>query len=68
MEEQQPSTEIQKWPAAELRQGRLPLCSLFERCINRLKQWGGIATRYDKSAAVYLAALHVAGILVWSAR
>jgi len=39
-----------------------------ERCINRLKQWRGIATRYDKSATVFLAALHVAGILIWSAR
>lgn len=31
-----------------------------------LKQWRGIATRYDKSATSYLAALHVAGILIWS--
>jgi len=32
------------------------------------KQWRGIATRYDKSATVYIAALHVAGILIWSDR
>lgn len=39
-----------------------------ERCINRLKQWRGIATRYEKSAAIYLVGLHVAGIFLWSAR
>lgn len=39
-----------------------------ERCINRLKQWRGIATRYEKTATVYLAGLHVAGIFLWSAR
>ncbi len=38
-----------------------------ERCINRLKQWRGIATRYEKTATIYLAALHVAGIFLWSA-
>ncbi|MEV5486557.1 IS5 family transposase [Streptomyces bobili] len=37
-----------------------------ERCINRLKQWRGLATRYDKTATIYLAALHVAGIFIWS--
>lgn len=39
-----------------------------ERCINRLKQWRGIATRCEKSATIYLAALHIAGIFLWSAR
>nr|WP_245684461.1 IS5 family transposase [Streptomyces roseoverticillatus] len=39
-----------------------------ERCINRLKQWRGIATRYEKTATVYLAGLHLAGIFLWSAR
>lgn len=39
-----------------------------ERCINRLKQWHGIATRYEKTATIYLAGLHVAGIFLWSAR
>ncbi len=33
-----------------------------ERCINRLKQWRGIATRYEKTATIYLAGLHIAGI------
>ncbi len=39
-----------------------------ERCINRLKQWRGIATRYEETATIYLAGLHVAGISLWSAR
>ncbi|MFF2013889.1 IS5 family transposase [Streptomyces sp. NPDC058195] len=39
-----------------------------ERCINRLKQWRGIATRYEKTATNYLAGLHIAGIFLWSAR
>ncbi|WTP70456.1 IS5 family transposase (plasmid) [[Kitasatospora] papulosa] len=39
-----------------------------ERCINRLKQWCGIATRYEKTATIYLAGLHIAGIFLWSAR
>lgn len=39
-----------------------------ERCINRLKQWRGIATRYEKTAIIYLAGLYVAGIFLWSAR
>ncbi len=39
-----------------------------ERCVNRLKQWRGIATRYEKTATIYLAGLHIAGIFLWSAR
>ncbi|MFJ5919099.1 IS5 family transposase [Streptomyces ardesiacus] len=39
-----------------------------ERCINRLKQWRGLATRYDKTATIYLAGLHIAAIFLWSAR
>ncbi|MFJ6068569.1 IS5 family transposase [Streptomyces tendae] len=35
-----------------------------ERCINRLKQWRGITTRYEKTATIYLAGLHVAGIFL----
>jgi transposase len=38
-----------------------------ERCINKLKQWRGLATRYDKTATVYLAGLHLAAIFIWSA-
>lgn len=35
-----------------------------ERCINRLKQWRGIATRYEKTAMIFLAGLHLAGIFL----
>ncbi len=37
-----------------------------ERCINRLKQWRGLATRTDKLAIAYQAALHLTGILIWT--
>ncbi|WP_406375461.1 IS5 family transposase [Streptomyces virginiae] len=37
-----------------------------ERCINRLKQWRGLATRTDKLAIAYQAALHLASILIWT--
>lgn len=39
-----------------------------ERCINKLKQWRGLATRDDKTATIYLAGLHIAAIFIWSAR
>ncbi|MFD5586618.1 IS5 family transposase [Streptomyces sp. NPDC127063] len=39
-----------------------------ERCISRLKQWRGLATRTDKLAIAYQAALHLAGILIWTRR
>ncbi|QIY59495.1 IS5 family transposase [Streptomyces sp. RPA4-5] len=39
-----------------------------ERCINRLKQWRGLATRTDKLAIAYQAALQLASILIWARR
>src|SRR5690606_4529843 len=36
-----------------------------ERCINKLKQWRGLPTRYDKTATIYLAGLHLAAIFIW---
>lgn len=39
-----------------------------ERCINRLKQWRGLAMRCDKLAIAYQAALHLASILIWAQR
>ncbi|WP_394298395.1 IS5 family transposase [Streptomyces rimosus] len=42
--------------------------NVVERCINRLKQWRGLATRYDKTSTIYLAGLHLAAIFIWSAR
>ncbi|NUK13369.1 transposase [Streptomyces lunaelactis] len=35
-----------------------------ERCVNGLKQWRGIATRYERTATIYLAGLHIAGIFL----
>jgi transposase len=43
-------------------------CNTVERCINRLKQWRGLATRTDKLATGYQAALHLAAILIWTRR
>jgi transposase len=36
-----------------------------ERCINRLKQWRGLATRYEKRAANYRALVVIASIVIW---
>ncbi|MEU8735625.1 transposase [Streptomyces tendae] len=38
-----------------------------ERGINRLRQWRGTATRYEKTATIYLAGLYITGICHWSA-
>ncbi|KUH39057.1 transposase [Streptomyces kanasensis] len=39
--------------------------NIVERCFHRLKQWRGIATRYDKRPDRYLAAVTLAGTLIW---
>lgn len=39
--------------------------NIAERCINRLKQWRGIAMRTDKLAIHYQAGITLAGILLW---
>jgi len=39
--------------------------NVVERCINRLKQWRGLATRYEKRAANYRAMLVLASIVLW---
>ncbi|EFL20320.1 LOW QUALITY PROTEIN: IS4 family transposase, partial [Streptomyces himastatinicus ATCC 53653] len=36
-----------------------------ERAINRLKDWRGIATRYDKTSESYLAGLHLRAATIW---
>lgn len=41
--------------------------NLVERCVNKLKEWRGIATRYEKRARNYLAALIVASLITWLA-
>ncbi|WP_328490779.1 IS5 family transposase [Streptomyces zaomyceticus] len=40
--------------------------NVVERCFNRLKQWRGIATRYDKTAESYDAAVTLASLLMWA--
>jgi transposase len=37
----------------------------IERCINRLKQWRGLATRYEKRALNYRAMVAIAFIGIW---
>ena len=39
--------------------------NVVERCFHRLKQWRGIATRYDKRPDRYLAAITLANTLSW---
>ena len=39
-----------------------------KRRINKLRQWRGLATRYDETATSYQATVHLAAILIWLAR
>lgn len=39
--------------------------NLVERFFNRLKQYRGIATRYEKSADSFLALIHLACARMW---
>jgi transposase len=39
--------------------------NVVERCINRLKQWRGLATRYEKRAANYRALVVIAALMLW---
>lgn len=36
-----------------------------ERCVNRLRNWRGIATRFDKTSQSYEAGLHLCGAMLW---
>jgi transposase len=38
---------------------------MVERLVDRLKQFPGIATRYEKRAVNYLAMLTIAAITLW---
>ncbi len=60
----------------ELRQGRPGRRAAFdreayrrrnvlERCVNKLKQWRGIATRYEKRAVNYRAMVVIASLMMW---
>jgi transposase len=39
--------------------------NVVERCINRLKQWRGLATRYEKRALNYRAMVVIASLMLW---
>jgi len=39
--------------------------NVVERCVNRLKQWRGIATRYEKWAANFRAMVVLASLVIW---
>lgn len=53
--------------------GRPPVCdaqaykgrNVIERCINRLKDFRAVATRYDKRGRNYLAGVLLASIILW---
>ena len=36
---------------------------MVERCVNRLKQWRGVATRYEKRAANFQAMVVIAALV-----
>jgi transposase len=36
-----------------------------ERCINKIKAWRGLATRYDKTPESYMAGLQLRGSIIW---
>jgi transposase len=38
---------------------------LVERCINKLKQWRGLATRYKKRAVNYRTMVVIASNTIW---
>ena len=39
--------------------------NVVERCVNRLKQWRGLATRFEKRAATFRAMVVIASLLIW---
>ena len=53
---------VAHWP---LTRRSMPVAALVERCINRLKQWRGLATRYEKRAVNYRAMVVIASIVIW---
>lgn len=39
--------------------------NVVERCVNKLKHWRGIATRYEKRAVNYRAMVVIASLMIW---
>ncbi|TXD00016.1 transposase [Streptomyces sp. ISID311] len=65
----QPQTPRRPWrQAAAFDRDAYRRRNTVERCINKLKQWRGLATRYDKTATIYLAGLDLAALFIWSER
>ena len=68
-----PHTIPERKDQRECRRGRPPKfdreCyrrrNVVERCVNRLKQWRGIATRYEKRAANYRAVVAIVALVIW---
>ena len=38
---------------------------MVERCVNRLKQYRGVAMKYEKRAANYRAVVVIAALVIW---
>jgi len=45
--------------------GTLPAAQRGERCANRLEQWRGIATRFEKRAVNDRAAVVIVALAIW---
>jgi hypothetical protein len=39
--------------------------NMVERRINKIRAWRGLATRYDKTPASYMAGLQLRGSIIW---
>jgi transposase len=39
--------------------------NVVERCVGRLKQWRGVAARYEKRAVNYRAMMLIAALVIW---
>ena len=59
-----PSQKTSKNPA-KIRQGVYKLRHLVENAILHLKQWRGIAARYAKNTASFLAAIPIRCMVIW---
>ena len=54
----------QRWPATRIRPADLRQTNTVERRYLRLKQWRGIATRYDKHALTFLGGVILATTVI----
>jgi putative transposase len=69
----QPSDQVEHWKRRGSRGGRPPAFdaedyksrNVVERNFNMVKQWRGLATRYDKLALVYRAAAVLRAVTIW---